>query len=132
MNLTRHLFTCQRCGSCCQGQTTISLSDEDCLRMAAALSLSADELFARYLRRSGNCVQMRTVDNHCIFYDQGCRIHAARPKLCGQWPLHASILKDEMNFTAITTSCPGLNAGLSYAQFCRLLKQILNNGDSIC
>jgi uncharacterized protein len=132
MNLTGKLFTCQRCGSCCQGQTTISLSVEDCLRMAAALSLSTEELFVHYLRRTGNCVQMRTVDNHCIFFDQGCRIHAARPKLCGQWPLHPAILKDQRNYQAITTSCPGLNTQLSYEQFCRLLEQILNNGDSIC
>jgi Fe-S-cluster containining protein len=100
--------------------------------MAAVLGLSVEELFAQYLRRSGNCVQMRTVDNHCIFFDQGCRIHTARPRLCGQWPLHPAILKDEGNYKAISTSCPGLNTALSYEQFCRLLEQIFKSGDIIC
>lgn len=100
--------------------------------MAAELGLSLDQLFARFLRRSGNCVQMRTVDGHCIFYDAGCRIHLARPRLCGQWPLHPAILKDESNYLAIGSSCPGLQSTHPYRQFCRILEELLEKGDLVC
>lgn len=100
--------------------------------MAEALGVSREELFSQYLRENGNCVQMRTVDGHCIFFAQGCRIHRARPRLCRQWPLHPAILKDENNLGAIGSSCPGLNSALSYQQFCRVLAELLENGDLVC
>lgn len=130
--LPHRLFTCRRCGFCCQGETTVSLNDEDCRRMAAILGVSLEELFARYLRRSGSCVQMRTVDGHCIFYDHGCLVHRARPRLCAQWPLHPAILKDESNYGAIGASCPGLETSLSYPEFSRALADLLTDGDIAC
>lgn len=126
------LFTCQRCGSCCQGETTVSLDEDDLRRMGEALGLSREELFSRYLRRNGASVQMKTVDGHCIFYQQGCLVHRARPHRCAQWPLHPAILKDESNYSAIATSCPGLRGDLPYERFCRILDELLRQGDIVC
>ena len=129
------IFTCTRCGYCCQGETTVSLDPQDQERMIRTLGLPAEEVRRRYWRVNGDTVQMQVVDSHCIFYDpeSGCTVHAGRPWRCGQWPLHPSILKDESNFTAIRNSCPGINQELSYTEFCHLFRKLLaKNQRLIC
>ena len=116
------LFNCQRCGFCCQGETTVSLDEDDQQRMKRALGLSNEEIVSQYWKITGNCVQMKTLNGHCIFYDEGCTVHNARPWRCGQWPLHPSILDDEVNYWIIAESCPGINTRLGYAEFCRILR----------
>ena len=125
--LLSRIFSCTRCGFCCQGETTVSLDEADQERQARALGLDREEAARRYWRISGNVVQMRTVDGHCIHYDreQGCAIHAGRPWRCAQWPLHPSILDDEHNFLTIRASCPGIDREISYEEFCRVLRRLL-------
>ncbi len=122
------IFTCTRCGFCCHGETTVSLSSYDQKRMAAALGLSEEEARERYWRVTGNVVQMKVVEGHCIFYDdvlQGCSVHEGRPERCREWPLHPSMLHDHNNYLTITESCPGLNKEISYEEFCKKLELIL-------
>ena len=121
------LFTCTRCGYCCQGETTVSLDDDDQQRMIEALGMEREEVARRFWRITGTVVQMKVVDGHCIFYDKdsGCTVHGGRPWRCGQWPLHPSILEDEANFTAISQSCPGIRKELGYEEFCRRLRRLL-------
>lgn len=121
------IFTCARCGYCCQGETTVSLDTNDQERMIAKLALSRQEVKEKYWRVTGTVVQMQIVDHHCIFYDAetGCTVHEGRPWRCGQWPLHPSILTDENNFHIIRESCPGVNQELTWEQFCTIFKQLL-------
>lgn len=93
--------------------------------MSDHLQLDFEQLSERYLRLSGKVIQMKIVDGHCIFYDNGCTVHPGRPWRCAQWPLHPSILADEANFHAISSSCPGINKELGYKRFCELLKEVL-------
>ncbi|MFP3983233.1 MAG: YkgJ family cysteine cluster protein [Desulfurivibrionaceae bacterium] len=123
--MKKEVFECQRCGYCCHGEATVSLTDLDINRMSDYLGLSHSELEKRYLRKSGSFLEMEIVDGHCIFYeDRGCSIHPARPWRCDQWPLHPSILTDKNNFQAIARSCPGLNADLGYEKFCEILRRL--------
>jgi len=138
MNDTKHpgiadLFVCSRCGYCCQGETTVSLDKQDQKRMIAKLGLSRAEVEEKYWRITGNVVQMKVEDHHCIFYneDSGCTVHEGRPWRCGQWPLHPSILSDENNFLTIRESCPGINKELSYKEFCEILKHLLEEEQQI-
>ncbi|CAK8711414.1 MAG: hypothetical protein CDV28_11817 [Candidatus Electronema aureum] len=121
------IFTCTRCGYCCQGETTVSLDQEDQARMMAELGLSREEMEEQYWRVTEGVVQMRIVDHHCIFYtaESGCAVHEGRPWRCGQWPLHPSILADEDNFRTIRESCPGINQELSWEQFCGVFRLLL-------
>jgi len=119
------LFACQQCGFCCQGETTVSLDDDDVKRLVAFLGVSRTEAEKKYLRITGNVVQMKTVDGHCIFYENGCTIHSAKSWRCKQWPLHPSILTDPANFETIRNSCPGINNELTYEEFCRHLVPFL-------
>ncbi len=121
------IFTCARCGCCCQGETTVSLDADDQARMMAELGLSREEMETQYWRVTKGVVQMKIVDHHCVFYspEQGCTVHEGRPWRCGQWPLHPSILTDESNFRAIRESCPGIRQDLSWEAFCAVFRQLL-------
>ena len=119
------IFVCQQCGYCCQGETTVSLDTEDQKRMIAYLGMARHEVAAKYWRQTGNTIQMRTVEGHCIFYHNGCTIHAGKPWRCSQWPLHPSMLETRENFEIIKDSCPGISRDLSYEEFCRKFSQLL-------
>ena len=123
------IFNCKRCGDCCHGETTVSLNEDDRSRMASCLGLTEEETEARYWRVKDGCVQMKTVDGHCIFYEDGCRVHQGRPWRCAQWPLHPSILIDPVNLETIKESCPGIDQNVSYQEFCRILEQTEKTGD---
>ena len=127
------IFICSRCGYCCRGETTVSLDAEDQQRMIKKLELSRDEVSKQYWRITGNVVQMKIIDHHCIFYkaNSGCSVHEGRPWRCGQWPLHPSILSDESNFKTISESCPGINKDMSYDEFCAILEQLLDEDQQL-
>jgi hypothetical protein len=120
------IFDCRQCGYCCHGQTTVSLDDQDVARMCAHLGLDFAEVREKYLRVTGTVIQMKIVDGHCIFYDNGCTIHQGKPWRCSQWPLHPSMLADEANFTAISSSCPGIKKEQGYRRFCEILRGVLS------
>ncbi|MGV1099042.1 YkgJ family cysteine cluster protein [Thiovibrio sp. JS02] len=126
MSLEDEIFNCRQCGHCCHGETTVSLTPEDLDRLVAFLRLPVEEVKERYLRVTGNVVQMKTVDGHCIFYNQGCTVHPGKPWRCSQWPLHPSILADPNNFQAIQHSCPGIKGEIGYEEFCSKLSQLLD------
>ena len=125
------IFTCRRCGFCCHGETTVSLDENDQRQMVQSLNLDREQVKSKYWRVTGTTVQMQTVDGHCIFYDQGCLVHAGRPWRCRQWPLHPSILDDEMNFHIIAESCPGIRAEIGYEEFCRILRRVMTDMEKI-
>ncbi|MBV5306562.1 MAG: YkgJ family cysteine cluster protein [Desulfobulbaceae bacterium] len=126
MDEMKDIFECIRCGYCCMGKTTVSLDEDDQRRMVKALGLSEEEVRKKYWRVTGNVVQMKIVSGHCIFFDNGCTIYAGRPWRCGQWPMHPSLLTDENNFKTIKASCPGINQQISYEEFCRILKLLID------
>lgn len=95
--------------------------------MVETLDLSVDEIRVKYWRIRENVVQMKVVDGHCIFYDEGCSVHRGRPWRCREWPLHPSILEDEDNFETIRESCPGIKKDISYEEFCVILRTILDD-----
>ncbi len=122
----KDIFECTQCGYCCHGETTVSLDDADQKRMVEALGIPREEVRNKYWRVTGNVVQMKIVDGHCIFYDKGCTVHLGRPWRCAQWPMHPSMIADENNYKTISESCPGLNKEISYEDFCRIFKELIN------
>ena len=119
------IFKCKRCGYCCHGETTVSLDKNDIERLVNFLRMPRAEATEKYLRVTKGVTQMKVVDGHCIFYQDGCMAHPGRPWRCRQWPLHPSILVDESNFSAISYSCKGINKDLDYEEFCRRLSEIM-------
>ncbi len=127
------IFECAQCGFCCHGETTVSLDGADQKRMIESLGLSEVEVREKFWRVTGNIVQMKVVDGHCIFYDNsiGCKVHTGRPWRCRQWPLHPSILSDANNFETIRESCPGINKEMGYEEFCEILRSVLEQHNNL-
>ena len=123
--MEKKIFLCRQCGYCCHGETTVSLDDDDLKRLAGFLRLSIEEVMDKYLRRSGNVIQMKVVDGHCIFFNNGCTIHPGKPWRCSQWPLHPSMIDDRSNFETIKQSCPGIKKNISYDDFRTILADLL-------
>lgn len=121
----KKIFKCTRCGFCCQGETTVSLNQDDRTRMIHLLGDSSEAVAHKYWRVNGTVVQMKTVDGHCIFYDNGCKVHPGRPWRCAQWPLVPALLHDRDSFQIISDSCPGINKDLDYDTFCEILRNYL-------
>ncbi len=119
------IFACRQCGHCCHGKTTVSLIPDDLDRMVAYLRLPEAEVKQRYLRETDGVIQMKIVDGHCIFYNQGCSIHPGKPWRCTEWPLHPSIFADPANLGVISDSCPGIKRDVSYEEFCRILRKLI-------
>lgn len=132
MEGVEQIFSCKRCGYCCKGETTVSLDGDDQERMVSALSEPRRVVEEKYWRITSGVVQMKIVDGHCIFYDQGCSVHKGRPWRCAEWPLHPSILMDENNFTSISESCPGINSEIGYVEFCSILKSLMEKSKISC
>ncbi|PLX48033.1 MAG: Fe-S oxidoreductase [Desulfobulbaceae bacterium] len=119
------IFDCRQCGYCCHGESTVSLDEHDVARMCDYLKMDFAELCEKYLRVTGKVIQMKIVDGHCVFYDNGCTIHPGKPWRCSQWPIHPSMLVDEANFSAISSSCPGIKKELGYRRFSEILRQVI-------
>jgi uncharacterized protein len=122
------LFACTQCGFCCHGETTVSLDHDDQERMLADLELDRTTAARRYWKISSSAVQMKTVQGHCIFYQDGCTVYHGRPWRCRQWPLVPAILDDESNFIIIRGSCPGINQEISYERFKEILAGLIADG----
>lgn len=113
-------FTCRRCGHCCQGEGGIVLSQSDVARLANHLRLTPQAMLSRYAEHVGGKNRLVTgPDKACIFYDQGCAIHPARPDVCRAWPFFRGNIIDAESHAMAAEDCPGINLEASHAEFAR-------------
>lgn len=82
---------CCRCGRCCEVEGYVYLSAEDLDRAAAYLGMPVEAFTARYtrLRRDRQGLSFtEKPDGSCVFFkpERTCRIHAAKPKQCREFP----------------------------------------------
>ena len=126
--MLKEIFSCNRCGYCCHGETTVALNANDQDNMQEALGISREEMFERFLRVTGNVVQMKIVDGHCIFYsEKGCGVHTGRPWRCRQWPLHPALLASSVNIETIRESCPGFVKDVSVEKVTESLQKYFDD-----
>lgn len=117
------VFSCKRCGFCCQGETTVSLDVDDQEKMLEVLKVAREEALAKYWKIACGQIQMQTINGHCIFYNDGCTVHKGRPWRCREWPLVSAILNGKENFKTIRSSCPGISPSVTYADICKEITQ---------
>ena len=124
----REIFQCKCCGHCCHGVATVSVSQEEQVRMASFMGVDLDTFKREYLVRNGRTFSMKIVDGHCIFYgDDGlCRVHPVKPFHCRRWPLHPSILSDEAAWKAIKADCPGFSEDATWEEAKELVRKNSN------
>lgn len=107
-------FRCLRCGSCCRGESTVSLTETEVSRISAFLNLPKEDFLKTYTTEvCRGRVEMKTVEGFCIFFDRTehiCKIHPVKPNRCKEWPFPQAIFSDEDNFRIIRDSCPALES----------------------
>ncbi|MEZ0344599.1 MAG: YkgJ family cysteine cluster protein [Caldimicrobium sp.] len=105
-------FVCKKCGFCCKGESTVSLSEKEILKIAEYLGISREEFLENYtIKKEEKRIEMKIVEGYCIFYDKRegvCKIHPVKPEKCKEWPLVPALFRDEENFLIIKESCIGL------------------------
>lgn len=84
-------FVCQRCGACCRWPGSVLLEEEDLAAAAAALGMSTGAFIAAHAELARNRAQLTLKERAggaCEFLDPDgrCRIYAARPKQCRDFP----------------------------------------------
>ena len=88
---TRARFVCRRCGACCRVPGLVRVSEADVETLAAALGMDVAAFTEAYTdlapARTGLCLK-GDPEGPCVFLgaDNLCRVHAARPKQCRDYP----------------------------------------------
>lgn len=134
-------FECRRCGHCCQGEGGIVLAVKDQERLAAHLGIAVAQLLAEHTTSKGDKVHLGVrEDGFCLFFQDGCAIHPARPDICRAWPYFRGNLLDDSSWEMSLEYCAGINPNLSHQEFVRqgleaLRKQgvgVTNDPDAPC
>jgi len=105
-------FECTRCGHCCTGSPGRVRVTPDEITAIASLTgrLPADFL------KAGGALLKEMKNGDCIFYDNGCRIYAARPAQCRTYPFWFKNLRSEEAWAQTCAACPGIGRGRLYSK----------------
>jgi len=107
------LFECRMCGDCCRGYGGTYVSTSDIQAIATYLQIDPADFKNKYCRRSGSRYVIAQSDSgYCIFWDQLCRIHPVKPRMCRNWPFIEAVVKDVVNWRIMGASCPGIRTDL--------------------
>lgn len=95
---TKHqeTFRCAACGACCRWAGFVRVRSADIDAAARLLGISVDAFIARFTRLAHDrqsLVLTDRPDGACIFLDAAnrCRIHAAKPRQCRDFPERWSV-----------------------------------------
>jgi Fe-S-cluster containining protein len=122
----RDVFTCRRCGHCCQGAGGIVLAERDIERLSLHLGISRAALLSRYAETVGGMPRLVSgPDGYCVFYRDGCGIHPARPDVCRAWPFFRGNILDPESLAMAREDCPGIDPEASHEEFARQGKAYL-------
>ena len=120
MSDDRTAFRCRRCGHCCQGEGGIVLAARDRERLAVHFGLLEKDFLAAYTCRKGNRVHLGVrADGFCVFFEEGCGVHSARPDVCRAWPYFRGNLLDAFSWEMSQEYCAGINPKLTHEEFVR-------------
>jgi len=104
------IFSCRQCGDCCQGYGGTYVTDADIQRIAAYMNVEPQVFYRRFCQKSGDRpVLVQGENGFCVFYQDGCSIHAVKPKMCRDWPYIQNLQVDFANWQAMASMCPGIN-----------------------
>lgn len=120
------VFTCQRCGQCCQGAGGIVLAPSDARRLAEHLGIGVAELLERYAEQQGGKQRLRVgADGLCVFFQNGCKVHVAKPDVCRAWPFFKGNLEDPYSLEMAKEYCPGIHSEVTFEAFATFGREFL-------
>jgi Fe-S-cluster containining protein len=107
-------FECQPgCTECCRQRGFVYLSEEDVVRAAAFLGMTAADFERRYVYRTRRRLRLRTPrDSRCHFLlGDGCSIHPAKPTQCRIFPFWPELVESRREWNKTAQYCPGMGKG---------------------
>ena len=108
------VFSCHMCGDCCRGYGGTYVSASDIQAIAEYLQEDPEQFKTKYCQLSGSRYVLAQSDNgFCAFWDELCRIHPVKPRMCRNWPYIAAVLEDVANWRIMGGACPGIRTDLS-------------------
>jgi Fe-S-cluster containining protein len=120
------IFRCTRCGECCRGFGGTYVSAADMGAIAELVGCPPEDFARRYCRMSGGRPLLaQRDDGYCVFYDGGCTIHPAKPRMCRRWPFIESVVTDPLNWSIMAGSCPGMRTGLPPERVRECVRRVL-------
>lgn len=112
------VFSCQQCGQCCYGAGGIVLSDHDSQRLARFLNLDVQSFLDRFAEYVAEKYRLQVgADNYCVFFQNGCSVHEAKPDVCRAWPFFRGNLQDSQSLEMAKDYCPGIRKDADFAAF---------------
>jgi Fe-S-cluster containining protein len=106
------MFRCQKCGACCTGaelggRSGVVLEPSEVDSLAENLGIPRSRFKQDYTSVKGG---RRILKYPCPFYaseSRACRIYAARPQVCRNFPLHAPLTASDGTYLLVVPSiCP--------------------------
>jgi len=106
-------FECNRCGRCCRGEPGyVWVSLREISEMAVLLRMTIDGFCSKYVRRVDDSYSLVEKPNgDCVFYEDGCKVYAARPVQCRTFPFWPEYLTSEKSWRRAMARCPGVGKG---------------------
>ncbi len=130
MTERKEAFTCRRCGHCCRGEGGIVLTQKDRERLRLHLNMSLDAFLETWTLRKGEKYHLKNrEDGYCVFFEEGCSVHPARPDICRAWPFFKGNLIDQLSWEMIQDYCPGVAPEAGHEEFVRQgMRYLRENG----
>jgi Fe-S-cluster containining protein len=107
-------FTCQSgCTNCCQQEGRVYLTEDDVVRAAKFVGMTAKAFEKKYVYRTRNELRFRKPrGKQCSFLlEHGCGIHPAKPTQCRTFPYWPELVENKTAWKWIGTYCPGIGKG---------------------
>ena len=107
-------FECQPgCTACCEQKGWVYLTEDDILRAAQFLGVTAAEFERRHVYRTKRRRRLRVPrDSQCSFLrDGGCSIHPAKPAQCRIFPFWPELVESRREWRKTARYCPGIGKG---------------------
>jgi len=107
-------FECQPgCTTCCEQKGYVYLTEDDIVRAALFLGLSAAAFERKFVYRTTNLRRLRVPrDSTCGFLrEDGCSIHPAKPAQCRLFPFWPELVDDQKQWRTTGDWCPGIGKG---------------------
>ena len=107
-------FACQAgCTNCCTQRGFVYLTEEDLVRAAEFVGLSAKQFERKYVYRTRRLLRLRTPrEGRCHFLREGgCSIHPAKPTQCRIFPFWPELVESRREWNKTSHYCPGMGKG---------------------
>jgi Fe-S-cluster containining protein len=115
-------FSCKRCSACCRYEAGfVYLSENDLEKLTIELKMDKDGFIKTYCRwvddyDGGKVLSLKEkASKDCVFWEDGCKVYAARPFQCVSFPFWEAIVSSKKAWEVAASGCPGMNGGKLYS-----------------